>query len=309
MKIYNPNLPKNIIDELKRLDVYYFQIDKPIPFKEGLVLYPVNVKYYDEFLTASACLTLNRMDSVEGLTTSNLGYLLLKMNSKKQPDEATEYSQYFIRICELIFHINYGIRCNKCGRVYKYSEFLSKFTGENSDCKCECGNIEDYDVNIKYKLNEQTKKYEIIINNVPITEHDFDRLRQIVMYQNLPDYKDDSWVDIEVREDQREKQQLLAKKNKSGTATLERKIVCVSAKSCYKINEVYDLTIRKFLILLSAIDDAMTYECNRIGLMTGMVSSKEPIEHWIYKQEDGDLYGSATDAGEFTNKVSGKRQF
>ena len=48
--------------------------------------------------------------------------------------------------------------------------------------------------------------------------------------------------------------------------------------------------MRKFLILLSAIDDAMNYECTRIGLMTGMVSMKEPVEHWIYKKET-DLYG------------------
>ena len=51
------------------------------------------------------------------------------------------------------------------------------------------------------------------------------------------------------------------------------------------------MTIRKFLMLLSAIDDAMNYECTRIGLMTGMVSMKEPVEHWIYKKESDDLYG------------------
>ena len=127
------------------------------------------------------------------------------------------------------------------------------------------------------------------------------------MYQNLPDYTDDSWVDPDVRQDQREKQELLSKKNKFGNATLERKIVCVSAKTCYTIKELYDLTMRKFLMLLSAVDDAMNYECTRIGLMTGMVSSKEPIEHWIYKQDAADLYGKATDAGEFTNKVYDKK--
>ena len=307
MKIYNPNLSPSIVNELNRLDSRYFQFDAPIPFKDGLMIYPVSVKNHDEFLTASACLTLNRMESAEGITTSNLGYLLLKMNDKKNPDEAAAYSQYFIRICEMIFHINYGIKCNKCGKVYNYSEFLLKFTNENNSVKCECGNVDGYDVNIKYKLNEETKKYEIIIDDVHITEKDFDLLRQIVMYQNLPDYKDDSWVDPDVRQDQREKQELLSKKNKIGNATLERKIVCVSAKTCYTIKELYDLTMRKFLMLLSAVDDTMNYECNRIGLMTGMVSSKEPIEHWIYKQDAADLYGKATDAGEFTNKVSGKQ--
>lgn len=308
MKIYNPNLSKEIVKELERLNNYYFQFDKPVPFKEGLTLYPINVKNHDEFLAASACLTLNRFESPEGITTSNLGYLLLKMNDKTNQDEAAMWSQYLIKICELVFHIKYGVRCGKCGKVYDYYEFLTKAMDKEHPFHCECwkdGEDEDFDINIKYKLNEQTKQRELFINGVCITPKEFDLLRQIIMYQNLPDYKDDSWVDPEVREDQREKQQLLAKKNKTGTATLERKIVCVSAKSSYKIDELYGLTMRKFLILLSAIDDAMTYECTRIGLMTGMVSSKEPIEHWIYKQEDADLYGRASDAGEFKNKVSG----
>ena len=124
------------------------------------------------------------------------------------------------------------------------------------------------------------------------------------MYQNLPDYKDDSFVDPILREDQRKKQELLAQKNKTGTATLERKIVCVAAKSNYKIEEIYNMTIRKFLMLLSAIDDAMNYECTRIGLMTGMVSMKEPIEHWIYKKESDDLYGDAVTLDDLQKEIS-----
>ena len=47
MKIYNPNIPKKIVDEIYRLNEQYFQFDKPIPFKEGLTLYPVNLRYHD----------------------------------------------------------------------------------------------------------------------------------------------------------------------------------------------------------------------------------------------------------------------
>ena len=317
MKIYNPNLPQSLIDELNRLNATYFQFDEPIPFKDGLTLYPINVRYHDEFLAASECLTLNK-DDVEGNEDkTNLEYLLLKMSGKaeqqdedgppkgalekaaeekKAKEEQARISQYFIRICELVFHVKYGIRCAKCGKVYDYQEFLIKALDKEHPFHCECykgeeGEEEDFDINIKYRMNPETKKYEILINGITITSEDFDRLRQIVMYQNLPDFKDDTWVDPDMRADQAEKQRLLAKKNNAGTATLERKIVCVSAKSCYKIEDIYKLTMRKFLILLSAIDDAMNYECTRIGLMTGMVSMKEPVEHWIYKKESDDLYG------------------
>lgn len=306
MKIYNPKLPQKIVDELNKLNTIYFQFDEPIPFKEGLTLYPINVRYHDEFLAASECLTLNKMDSVEGIQLSNLGYLLFKMNDKEHPEEAAKFSQYLIRICELVFHIKYGVRCNKCGKVYDYYEFLAKAMDKEHPFHCECwenDEQEDFDINIKYKLNEKTKQRELLINGICITPKEFDLIRQIIMYQNLPDYKDDSWVDPDMRADQAEKQRLLAKKNNAGTATIERKIVCVSAKSCYKIEDIYKLTMRKFLILLSAIDDAMNYECTRIGLMTGMVNMKEPIEHWIYKKEPDDLYGDAVTLDDIKKEI------
>ena len=296
MKIYNPNIPKEIVDELYRLNEQYFQFDKPIPFKDGLVLYPVNIRHHDEFLAASECLTLNKNDDFEGMGMSHLTYLLHKMNNKEKPEEAAKYSQYLIKMCELVFHIKYGVRCKKCGKVYNYYEFLQKAIDKEHTFHCECykgekDEKEDFDINIKYRTNEETKQKELVVNDVAITVEDFNLLRQIIMYQNLPDYKDDSYVDPEMRADQKKKQEILAKKNKAGSATLERKIVCVAAKSNYKINEIYELSIRKFLMLLSAIDDAMNYECTRIGLMTGMVSMKEPIEHWIYKSDPEDIYG------------------
>ena len=74
--------------------------------------------------------------------------------------------------------------------------------------------------------------------------------------------------------------------------------MCVAAKTSYKMDELYNMPIRKFLMLLTAVDDAMQYEATRVGMMTGMVSMKEPPEHWIYKKETdvlGDVYKSIDD--------------
>ena len=305
MKVYNPDLKKSIVDELYYLDNTYFQLDKPIPFKDGLTIYPVNVQYYNEFLSSTACLTLNRLESIEGIETNNLGYLLLKVKDEK---EGVMWSTYLSKLCELVFHIKDGVRCKKCGKVMSYIDFVNaaQKAQENNEKEvfCECGSS-DLEGVITYRLNNENKQYELIVNGVTITSDDFDRFREIVMYQNLPDYKDDSWVDPDVREDQQEKQRLLAKKNKTGNATLERKIICVGAKTGYTIDYIMGLSIRKFLILLSAVDDLITYETTRIGLMMGMVSTKEPLEHWIYKRESEDLYGGATTTEDMQNKLSG----
>ena len=92
----------------------------------------------------------------------------------------------------------------------------------------------------------------------------------------------------------------------SGRASLEQKIICVCAKSPYKIEEIYDMSIRKFTMLISTINDAMEYQITRTGLMSGMVSLKDgkEIDHWIYKKKKS-LYDSAVDAQDFTSKING----
>ena len=307
MKIYNPNLDKKIVEKLESLDQLYFQFDKPIAFKGSLTIYPIIVSDYNEFVISSSCFSLNKNECIEGLKTTNLGYLIYKMSNVDGDElhnkDVSMWSQYFIKSCELIFHINYGVKCKKCGKVYNYIDFLKLISQKDGDkCACECGNDSDFDVNIKYQINKETKKHELIINDEILTTSDFDLLRQIVMYQNFPDYKDDSWVDPEIKKDHDRELKIRSGKNGMPTATLEKKIVGVCAKSPYKIEEIYNMKIKKFIILLETINDAMNYYSTRIGLMTGMVSMKEPVEHWLYKSEKS-MYGSAVTSDDYQSKI------
>ena len=112
-----------IVDELQYLDEAYFPFDKPVPFVGNLELHPVNVKYHDEFLACTACMTLNRMDDPEGLRYSNIGYLIHKMEDEK---EGPMWSRYFSRLCELVFDITL---VNKVEiKVIKIAEFLKTLT-------------------------------------------------------------------------------------------------------------------------------------------------------------------------------------
>ena len=185
-----------------------------------------------------------------------------------------------------------------------FNEFFAGIKEKKEAFTCECGATDFMEV-IGIRENKETKKKELHIDGNFLTNKDFDRMRQIVMYQNLPDYKDDSWVDIEVRKDQEETRKLKAKASKVGSATLERKMVCMSVKTGFFLDDIYKLSIRKFLMMFSAMDDLINYETARIGLMTGMVSSKEPLEHWIFKNEEEDIYGKAVDAGAFKDMING----
>lgn len=301
MKIYNKNLPQAIREELQMLEQRYFTFDTPIPFKEGLILYPVKIRDYEDFMHAVTCLTLNKNSEESGLTMSHLDYLYTQTQDAKL---GGLWKMLFSRLCEIVFHAKAGVYCPKCGAQYTYAEFsdMLRATGENTICP-ECGD-NSFAETILFRKETKGKHYRLEIGGVTIDRKEFDRIRQIIVYQNLPDYQDDSWVHEEVKADEAERRRLASSRHGKVSASLEKKIVCVSAKSNYKIEELYDLSIRKFLMLLTAIDDAMTYETNRIGLMSGALSSKKfELEHWIYKP-DRSMYGAAVSAEAYTGKIA-----
>ena len=238
LKIYNPDLKKELVDELMMLDRDYFQLDKPVPFIKGLTLYPVNVKYYDEFLACTACLTLNRLEDSEGIMLNNIGYLIKKMT--EQGIQGAVWAAQFSRLCELIFNITNGIRCTKCGKVHSHSSIMALTEEQRKDFHCDCGS-QDFEGVIRCRNNPETKKPEIIVMGIPITSKDFDRLRQIVMYQNLPDFKDDSWVDPDVKEDQRANKNCSQRKTKVEMLLLKERLFAFLRKHHTKFKNCMNL--------------------------------------------------------------------
>ena len=63
---------------------------------------------------------------------------------------------------------------------------------------------------VKFKENEKGKKI-FVFDGIEVDNQTFNKLRKYIMYQNLPDYKDDSWVDKAIRKDQEERQKLMSK--------------------------------------------------------------------------------------------------
>lgn len=299
---------KKILEEVEYYTDRFFVFDQPVPFC-GLNIYPVNIQHYTEFMTANSCLLLNKDDDPAGVRLSNLDYLLLKI---ADPKEGPFWSMRLSKILELCLHVLPGMNCPKCGKNISYSEF---FTEEREkqyqemseedrekilDCECGEGKLVP---SLNQKKDEKTGKTILAINGHDISVADFNRLRKIILYQNLPDYEDDSYVDKEIRDDFALKAEMQSRH--SGRASLEQKIICVCAKSSYKIEEIYNMSIRKFTMLLSTINDVLEYQITRTGLMSGMVSLKDgkEIDHWIYKKKKS-VYDSAVDAQAFTDKIN-----
>lgn len=300
-------IPKNeqkILEEVKFLKDRYFTFDIPVNFDDKIMVYPISVRHYNDFMVANGCLLLNKNDDPVGVPMTHLDYLVYKMQEK---GDGPLWCWRFSQLCELSFHVKNGLYCDHCGKFLSYDDYVARLEkakekGDTNFLNCDCGEGAYHEA-IRYKLDEKTKKMSIIIRGVEITYKDFARLRKIILYQNLPDFKDDSWVHPAIRADQAAKAELQAKAHGKPTASLERQIICVCAKSPYKIEEIYDLPMRKFIALLGVVDDALNYEATRIGLATGLASPKGPIEHWVYRKERG-LYDTAVDLASFKGQIN-----
>ena len=297
-------VPEKIAAEIKFCETEYFKEDKPVPLCGHLLMYPATVHDYEAFSSCSACLSLNKNSSPEGLRMSHLEYLYTM--TQKPGEEGAMWSFRVQRLFEIIFHITNGIKCTKCGRVIRYgSEEFNKYLAAAQEAQqnekeipiltcsgegCE-GKGKDFIEMMKFIEDPKTKKHVLLVDGQIIDKDAFNRLRYIVLYQNFPDYRDDSWVDPDLKRDYEEKMRLERQKN-DVHATLEKKIVAVSVATHYKFEEIYDMTIRKFVMVLTTTDDLINYKIMKTASMSGFVSwpKDHPIEHWIYKP-DKDMFG------------------
>lgn len=297
-------IKKEIAAEIEEYEYKYFRQDIGIPFC-GLTIYPATVKDYEIFSNCTTILTLNKNEDPQGIRMGNLDYLIEKI--KAPGAEGVSYSFKLQKLFEIIFHIKNGLKCSKCGKIIPYDgeelkqylalirESQTKGNPNNEIPKFKCPDCEgeEFTEMIKVVQNEKTKKYELIVDGQTIDRKAFDRLRQIVLFQNYPDYRDDSWVDPDLKRDYEEKMRLERQKN-DVHATIERKVICLSITTNYKFEEIWNMSIRRFTMALGAVDDLINYKIMRTAVSSGFISlpKGKSVEHWIYKP-DKDMYGDA----------------
>lgn len=314
-------LPADIVNLLKSYEHEYFREDKPIPFC-GLTIYPVQVRFFEPFSNCLACFTLNKNEDPKGIALSHLDYLISRTQLPGQ--EGKEWSYRLQRLLEMVFHIENGLKCNKCGHIMKYDdEHFVNFMAEVQNyaqkhlgavqgdtpsaseevaedavpklaCPVEGCGSEDFLEMIKVVQDpDNPKRTCLSVDGHIINRNNFNKLRQIVPYQNFYDYADDSWVDPELKKDHDEKMRLEQKRN-DVHATIEKKVVCLSIATHYSFEECYDMSIRKFTLALATVDDLINYKIMKQAVSSGFVSlpKGKSIEHWIYKPNK-DMYGDA----------------
>lgn len=228
-------------DEIEKLNLLKNQIEEQIKDidNKALLIYPVNVESYFEFYYSIRCL-LQEKNKIPDPKIISMSYLDFLFYLIENAEDGTEIRRML-------------------GGLFKL-----------------CCYVEDE--NFTYYKNNKGKTI-LVINDIEYDKNDFDNIKKIICYQNMPDY-DDSYIDPELEEALNEANNMQTENQ--GETSLERQLICVSKEYPYKLEELYKIPIRKFVQMLKVADDQLHYKIYKTGECSGMVSFKTPITHYMY---------------------------
>lgn len=226
---------------------YYEELtfDDPIDYK-GLLLYPVGIRKINKFLQSSSVIRIQKeyIPDKEIIKMSYLKFLMTNIDKEKE-----EYGE------SLTF------------------DLLAL-------CFMICMRIEE--ISIRLFMDEDGKA-KLILNDVEIDENEFDYLRKLILYQNLPNY-DDELMNPDLKNDLEQ-----ADKIKNGgeeTEDFEHLIANLVIGTGMNIDDVKNLPIRKFYIIGQVMDRKLHYSIYKQASVGGFVEFKQPITHYLKKNID-----------------------
>lgn len=226
---------------------YYDELtfDDPIDYK-GLLLYPVSIRKINKFLQSSSVLRIQKeyIPDKEIIKMSYLKFLMTNIDKEKEEyDESLTFD--LLALCFMI-----------------------------------CMRIEEISIRI---FIDEDGKAKLILNDVEINENDFDYLRKLILYQNLPNY-DDELMNPDLKNDLEQ-----ADKIKNGgeeTEDFEHLIANLVIGTGMNIDDVKNLSIRKFYIIGQVMDRKLHYSIYKQASVGGFVEFKQPITHYLKKNID-----------------------
>ena len=181
--------------------------------------------------------------------------------------------------------------CDKC------SEISPEKNGEDSsESLVKNMRLETFDDKknkypVRYQVIDYSNKQgsmKLSVDGVDINSNDYDLLRNIVLYYNIPDY-DDEYINPELKAELEEVARL--KNPNNVQPSLEKQESCIVSTGVYTYETIKDITIRKMVILLRTIDARLHYFAYRQAECSGFVKFKNELQHWIYSSDTKDKFG------------------
>lgn len=232
----------------------YLLFNKEIKYNDSITLYPVRMKNIFNFQKCQSALTLHKDAIFHEKDIIKMQYLDFIKYSYRNEDLSKKYDiKYLSFYYDLIL------------------EILQIACGENSE--------------IIYNQNN----LDISINDFLITNEIFDDLRKIIIVQNDIDFDIDEFMNIDTIKALEKAKAFEAKKNKE-KADLEDYIDSLIVGMNLSEEYVSEMTIRKFWRYIKRLRKHEEYQSCKLGEMSGAVTFKEPIQHWMTSIEVTDKY-------------------
>lgn len=174
-----------------------------------------------------------------------------------------------------------------------YLRFLYYISGDGNDSLYKlnellklCLHIGE-DENISFYTRDD--KAFFYVNDTEYSAKDFDEIAKIICEQNSVDTIDES-IQKELRDAMEKAKEIKRKIQKSKMCSFEDQLICIMISTPMKLEDVYNLTIRKFHKIIKRIDHKLHYQIYKTASMSGFVKFKEEIKDWMTDLENEDMY-------------------
>jgi hypothetical protein len=264
--------------------------DKPIPYKEGLLIYPVLMEDYLSFHIAVNCLLIEKNRIPDPLIIS-MSYLDFIFYLAEQNKESEIYLMMLIELFKICLKVN--------------PDEIMKIRDERGKIKLIIKQKQIIITKHKKTFKNRNKKPDIRIveNDIEIDKNDFNNIKEIICSQNLIELPDPN-IDPNLEKALKEAQEF-KNKNKKKMCSLEDQLICVmialgeTDKSKFK-----NMTIRTFAKILERYDYKLHYEIYKGAECGGMISFKQEIDHWMTEIKKNKYEDVMVDYDSFKGKVS-----
>lgn len=231
----------------------YLLFDDPIIYNEYITLHPIKMKDILLFQTYQSAFTLRKDSIFKSKSIIKMSYF--------------DFIKYAYQNLEL--EHEYNIALLSC----YYDFILNTF---QTVCQSDA------------KITYNPETLQCFINGYEISDTVFNDLRKIIMIQNDIDF-DEEFMNIDTLK-ALEKANHFEEKKRKEKANLEDYIDSLIVDLGVTEDYVKNLTIRKFWRYIKRINKHEEYQSCRSAQMSGFVTFKEPLQHWMTNIDSSDKY-------------------
>lgn len=245
--------------------------DEPVTYK-SLKIYPVKMRDLFEFNYAVECLLMDK-DSVPDVQVISMTYYDFLLYVGNQTEDGLNNP---IRKLDILFRLCLGL-----DRDLKTSPIEYGADGKKSAFK---------------------------IDNVIYYSDDFEKIKDIIIKQNDIDTFDPN-IKKETRDMLDKALEMKSKMHGDKQCGIEDQMICLSLASGISLEDIYNLSIRKFKKYIKRADYKIHYEIYKMAAMIGFVEFKDKNfpKHWMVDLDSGDKYSDVlVSFDSVSDKISNK---